>query len=67
MPDTTPTRMKRSMSMPAAAMPAGSVQRRPSIHSIVSTRPEDSAGYADGIFTVGSPAKLSPKSVMLRA
>ena len=37
-PDITPTRMKLSTSTPAALIPAGSVHRTPSIHSIVSIR-----------------------------
>jgi hypothetical protein len=40
----TPTRMKLSTSTPAARIPAGSVQRTPSIHSIVNTLAPEASG-----------------------
>ena len=43
-------------------MPAGSVQRRPSIHSMVSMRPPLRSRRTQGIFTLGSPLKLRLKS-----
>ena len=61
-PDTTPQRMNSSTLRPDARMPAGSVQRRPSIHSIVSMRPPLRSRRTQGIFTLGSPLKFLPKS-----
>lgn len=48
--------------MPEARMPAGSVQRRPSIHSMTSTRGQHRSRRTHGIFTVGSLLKFSRKS-----
>ena len=54
--------MNCERSRPDARMPAGSVQRRPLIHSITSTRGPHRSGRTHGIFTVASFAKLRPKS-----
>ena len=54
--------MNCDMSRPDDWMPAGLVQRMPSIHSITSTRGPHRSGRTHGIFTVGSLAKLRPKS-----
>ncbi len=43
-------------------MPAGSVQRRPSIHSMTSTRGQHRSRRTHGIFTVGSLLKFCTKS-----
>ena len=60
--ETTPPRMNSLTSMPEARMPAGSVQRRPLIHSMTSTRGLHRSRRTQGIFTVGSPLKLLWKS-----
>lgn len=60
-------RMNSSMSMPLLRMPAMSVQRMPSIHSMTTTLLPHRSRRTQGIFTVGSVAKFRPKSSMLRA
>lgn len=59
--------IKLSTSMPLDLMPATSVQRMPSIHSITITLELQRSWRTQGILTVGSVAKLRRNSSMLRA
>ena len=65
-PETTPTRMNSSTST-SRLIVSTSVQRMPSIHSIVSIRGPEYAFFTHGILTNRSPSKFFPKSSMFCA